>query len=580
MKITEEEKKSLSLNPELFSHLPVAAALMKVTRENGTIKRVAYAYVNERFCELSMRGEKEFLGKDISEVYNQKAKETWLSYIATIEKTKEAIKDSCFYAPLGGNVSCIVSPTHDPDYFAVMYLNVDVKEEELQRLRHEKLINEASLDLAQEIYASSFEEDSLAALLKTIALRIDAERVYFVKLNKEKTIIAQHKENDNLPDPISPTSKTIIELLPIAEQTGEPLILSKQKAEQGDEVSKAFLSRGVKTHMAFPFLSEGRLIACLCADNFPPEKEETAKKILQNSCYFMSFKWSNNILLKKLRYRARRDQLTGLLNRYGYEEAIKKHFESNSNESCVLGLIDIDDFKSINDLYGHQTGDIALKSLSEHIGSFFGKEAIVGRFGGDEISILLPKKDLSSAQKPFAEFASSKYHFASGKIETDLSVSVGYAEYPSQAKGFDSLLLCADKACYAAKLFGKGQSLPYQKSFDNLDKTILGFNFHSIADSLPVPFFLFGEKGEIYYANSLCLKLLGYENLLDLVSKNKRGVYSLFKEEIALKVLLKDDGESQKSISLTLSSDRKVSLLVSDKKDLPSSVHYGVLLEK
>ncbi len=580
MKIAEAEKNSLSLNPELFSHLPIAVALMKATRENGSVKKVSYVYVNERFCELSMRGEKEFLGRDVAEVYNQKAKEDWLNYIASIEKSKGAIKDSGFYAPLGGNVSCIVSPTHDPDYFAVMYLNADVKEEELQRLRHEKLINEASLDLAQKIYASSLEEDSLAALLKTIALRIGAERVYFVRLNKEKEIIAQYKENDNLPDPISPVSETIASLLPLAEQTGEPLLLSEQKAKEGDEISKAFLSKGVKNHMAFPFLSEGRLIACLCADNFPPEKEETAKKILQNSCYFMSFKWSNSLLLKKLRYRARRDQLTGLLNRYGYEEAIKRHFEANSNESCVLGLIDIDDFKSINDLYGHQTGDIALKSLSEHINAFFGEEAIVGRFGGDEISILLPKKDLSGAQKSFAEFAASKYRFAYRKIETDLSVSVGYAEYPSQGKDFSSLLLCADKACYAAKLFGKGQSLPYRKSFDNLDKTILGFNFHSIADSLPVPFFLFGEKGEIYYANSLCLKLLGYDNLLDLVSKNKRGVYSLFKEDIVLKALLKGDGEGQKSIPLTLASGSKVSLLISDKQNLPSSVHYGVLLEK
>ena len=579
MKIAEAEKKSLSINPELFSHLPVAAALMKVTRENGTIKKVSYAYVNERFCELSMRGEKEFLGRDIAEVYNQKAKEIWLSYIAAIEKSKEAIKDSCFYSPLGGKVSCIVSPTHDPDYFAVMYLNVDVKEDELQRLRHEKLINEASLELAQKIYASSLEEDSLVALLKTIALRIDAERVYFVKLNKEKTIIAQYKENENLPDPISPTSEMIASLLPQAEQTGEPLLLSEQKAKEGDAISKAFLSKGVKNHMAFPFLSEGRLIACLCADNFPPEKEETAKKILQNSCYFMSFKWSNNLLLKKLRSHARRDQLTGLLNRRGYEEAIKKHFESNSKEPCVLALIDIDDFKSINDLYGHQVGDVALKSLSEHIGSFFGEEAIVGRFGGDEISILLPKKDLSAAQESFLKFASSKYHFANGGVETDLSVSVGYAEYPSQAKDFDSLFLCADKACYAAKLFGKGQSLPYQKSFDNLDKTILGFNFHSIADSLPVPFFLFGGKGEIYYANSRCLKLFGYDNLLDLASKNKRGVYSLFKEDIVLKALLKGNEEGQKRILLTLSSGQKVSLLVSDKQHLPSAVHYGVLLE-
>ncbi len=580
MKIAEAEKKSLSVNPELFSHLPVAFALMEVTRENGTIKKVSYAYVNERFCELSMRGEKEFLGKDISEVHSQKAKETWLSYIATIETSKEAIKGSCFYAPLGGYVNYIVSPTHDPDFFAVMYINADVQEEEFRTLRHEKLVNEANLELAQKISASAMDEDSLSSLLKAIAQKISAKRVFFVKLGKEKAIIAQYKESEDLPDPIPPTSEAITALLPRAKKMGEPLILDEKKAEEGDEASKTFLSFGVKTHMAFPFINEGRLAACLCADDYPIQKEETAKKILQNSCYFMTFKWANTLLLKELRYRARRDQLTGLLNRYGYEEAVKNYFEANPEDPCVLGLIDIDDFKNINDLYGHQIGDTALQTLSAGIKDFFGEDAIIGRFGGDEISLLLPRQTASSVQEAFTKFASSRHCFSTGKGEVNVAVSVGYVEYPSQAKDYTSLLLCADKACYAAKLFGKGQSLQYQKGFDNLDKTALGLNFHSIADNLPVPFFLFGNRGEIYYANSLCLTLLGYDNLLDLASKNARGVYSLFEESDVLKALLRDAQNNEKTALLTLNSGKKVNLLITAKHGLPSSVRYGVLLEK
>ncbi len=579
MKITEEEKKFLSVNPELFSHLPVAFALMEVEKENGLVKSVTYAYVNERFCDLSMRGEKEFLGRDISEVHNQRAKEAWLSYIAQIETRKEAIKGSCFYAPLGGDVNYIISPTHNPNYFAVMYINADIKEEEFQTLRQEKLINEAKLDLAKKISSNAMDSESIPSLLQDIAKKINAKRVYFVKLGKEKKIIAQYKDSKDLPDAIPPTDEAMASLVLQVEKTGEPLILTKEKAEEGD-FSSSFLALGVKTHMAFPFLIEGNPVACLCADDYPIEKEATAKKLLQNSCFFMFFKWSNSILLKKLRYQARRDQLTGLLNRYGYEEAAQKYVEANPKKPCVLGLIDIDDFKTVNDLYGHRAGDAALRYLSERITAFFGDEAIIGRFGGDEISILLPKQDCSKAKDIFAEFASSKHYFDNGTQKISISFSVGYAEYPAHAKDLSSLLLCADEACYAAKLSGKGQSLAYQKSYDNLDKTTLGFNYHSIADNLPVPFFLFGDRGEIYYANSLCLRLLGYDNLLALASKNKRGVYSLFKEQDALYDFLKNRSKKEKSISLTLSSGKEVDLIFSTDHDLPSSIHYGVLLEK
>ncbi len=580
MESCKPTEKILSVNPELFSHLPVAFALMEVTREKGEITKVSYAYVNEHFCALSLRGEEEFLGKDIAEVHNQKAKEAWLEYIATIEKSKEAIKGCCFYAPLGGKVNYIIAPTHKPDYFAVMYINVDVKEEEFQRLQPEKLINEASLDLAHKIYESALDQGSLVSLLKTIAQRIQAQRVYFVILGKEKAIVSQYKKDESLPDPISPTSGVIAPLLPPAEKVDTPLLLTEAKANEGDALSQAFLSMGVKTHLAFPFLIQGRLTAYLCADNFPLENIENAKKILQNSCYFMSFKWSNDQLMKELRTQARKDQLTGLLNRYGFEEAAKDYFATHCSETCVFALIDIDDFKLINDSYGHRAGDLALQSLSQEIRSYFGEEAIVGRFGGDEISLLLPKQSLEEAEKKFSEFASSKHGFLSDGHNVDISISVGFTEYPAQAKDFNALLLCADKACYAAKLFGKGQSLSYQKSYDDLDKTILGFNFHSIADNLPVPFFLFGDKGGIYYANSPCLKLFGYETLLDLISKSRRGVYSLFEVNDALKDFLGSKEKKQTTISLNLNSGKKVSLLVSAKSNLPSSVHYGVLLEK
>lgn len=580
MKSEGSKSENLSVDPELFSHLPFAFALMKVKKEEDAIQSVSYAYVNERFCKLSLREASEFLGKDIAEVHGEKAKETWLGYITEIKARKAPLKGVCYYAPAGSSLNYTISATQDPSYFTVIYTSAGIKEEEMRQLRSEKLLNEKILRLAQKISASALDEASFAVLLQAIGTSIGAQRVYFVKLGKNKEIFAQYKAKGNSLDPISPTSEIISGLFSIAEKTGEPLVLNERKSQAGDRTSLAFLKEGIKTHVAFPFLSEGRLIACLCADDYPIEKEEEAIKILQNACYFISYKWSNTLLLKKLRYQARRDQLTGLLNRYGYQEAIQNHFSSDPSSPCVFALIDIDDFKNINDLYGHQAGDSALQKLSSEIVSCFGEEAICGRYGGDEIAVLLPKTSLNEAKTILETFVASRHSFLSKASQVDLSFSIGYAAYPEHGRSFSALLSLADEACYAAKLSGKGCCYAYQRKFDSLDKTTLGFNFHSIADGLPIPFLLFGEEGEIYYANALCLSLLGHKNLLSLASEVTMGIYSLFQEKEELASFLKESDSTKNSVSLTLINGQRVEFVFPRKNDPLPSVHYALLLKK
>ncbi len=578
MSSQENKEKILSVTPELFSHLPVAFALMEVTRVGQEIKSVSYAYVNARFCELSLRGESEFLGKDIAVVYNEDAKKTWLGYLHEIDEKKEAIKGSSYYAPIGSTLNYVIAPTQNPSYYAVMYTNAQTKEKEFLKLKSEKFTNEKILHIAQKISSSAMEGPSFEALLQDIGTCIGAKRVYFVKLGHSKEILATYKADPSLSDPLSPNSDLVVSLLPSAEKTGIPLVVNKKKAEEGDKASLAFLKEGIKTHAAFPFLDQGRLIACLCADDYPIEYEQEAVKILQNSCYFMSYKWGNSLLLKKLRHQARHDQLTGLLNRYGYEEAIKKHFDKNPSSPCVMALIDIDDFKNINDLYGHQAGDSALRNLSSDIISSFGEKAICGRYGGDEISVFLPECNLQDAAKIFSKFISREHFFLGNNEQIVLSFSIGYAEAPLHGNDFSSLLSCADQACYAAKLAGKGCCFAYQKRFDELDKTSLGFNFHLIADSLPFAFMLFGDNGEVYYANALCLQLLGYKNLLSLASSNEEGILSLFEEKETLRTLLKEKGKH--SAILTTKEGKKVEFTFDRKNDYLPSVHYGLLSEK
>ena len=573
----EKSQNSVLINPDFFSYLPVAFALIKIVRDGKGEDHIVYSYVNERFCEWSFRKKEDFIGKEINDVHAENSVSVWLNYLKQIKESGNALKGSRFYAPLNSFIDYIVAPVEENGTYAVMYLNSAIKTEEFEKLRKSKKINDHNLELATKISSSAMDSDSLSLLLSLIGKTIEAERVYFVQLGKNKKIYASYKSSPNISDPLPPSFPPVASLLPYAESTAEPLILDEAKAKSGDPISSSFLEEGVRSHIAFPFINEGRLIACLCADNFPKEKEEEARAILQNCCYFLSYKWSNSLLLSKLRYRSRHDALTGLLNRYGYDEAIESYFSSNPDEPCVLALIDIDDFKNINDFYGHYSGDEALKNLSSDITSFFGEKAICSRYGGDEIALLLKGTNGEQAKGLFASFKALSHSFSYKEQAVETSFSIGYAEFPKQATTHQKLLELADEACYAAKLSGKGLCFAYVDSFANLDKTSMSFSFHSIADNLPSPFFLFGRSGEIYYVNARCLKLFGYPSLMSFSSCCKEGLYAVFNEKEKLDDLLKSSSE-EGLLDLTLRNGKRVKMHYSTQKDSPFSLRYAVVL--
>lgn len=92
----------------------------------------------------------------------------------------------------------------------------------------------------------------------------------------------------------------------------------------------------------------------------------------------------------ELKELANKDGLTKLYNRYGFDEMAEKMISKNPKEHCVAVLLDVDDFKLINDMYGHAYGDKALISLAAIMRKFFPSSALLGRNGGDEFCILLP----------------------------------------------------------------------------------------------------------------------------------------------------------------------------------------------
>lgn len=144
--------------------------------------------------------------------------------------------------------------------------------------------------------------------------------------------------------------------------------------------------------------------------------------------------------------KTKHDVFTGLYNKKYSEEMIGKALRKDINQKHGLILFDIDNFKRINDTYGHTAGDQVLKSISDNTKKIFRKNDIIGRFGGDEFIILV--KDIKNAELLVPKIEKLLKNDDNIYMVTK---SIGVSVFPDDGTGFDELFEKADKALYRAK---------------------------------------------------------------------------------------------------------------------------------
>lgn len=236
----------------------------------------------------------------------------------------------------------------------------------------------------------------------------------------------------------------------------------------------------------------------------------------------------------ELKELAHKDGLTNLYNRYGFDEMAEKMISKNPKEHCVAVLLDVDDFKLINDMYGHAYGDKALISLAENMRKFFPSSTLLGRNGGDEFCILLPNCTMEEVKESLIEFTKTPKTFSYKGQTYSFCISLGYAEYPNNAIERSQLMRCADTALYEVKLHGKNGCKAYQEGFQSGVRKQLGFVLNDISENLPGAFIIYRadkEDDEIFYANKEFLDLAGYENLDAFFNGTKKSFRNLIRED-------------------------------------------------
>ena len=236
----------------------------------------------------------------------------------------------------------------------------------------------------------------------------------------------------------------------------------------------------------------------------------------------------------KFQILAHTDSLTDIYNRYGFDELAERMITKNPKTHFVAALLDIDDFKFINDIYGHVYGDRALKSLTDSMKAFFPKTTLLGRNGGDEFCILLPDHTYKEAGELLLQFTKLPKTFSCKGKEYPFFISLGYAEYPTFASSRSQLMRCADAALYEIKLHGKNGCMAYREGLRSGVRKQLGFAFKDISEHLPGAFIIYRadkDDDELLYANHEFLQMTGYKNIDELFSLTRKSFHNLIRED-------------------------------------------------
>ena len=216
--------------------------------------------------------------------------------------------------------------------------------------------------------------------------------------------------------------------------------------------------KGVKTkNLSFvgvPVQLDDDLLGVMWFEDSRKKKfNEDSAQVLNILASQLSFAWQRAIHHEQEVEKAARDGLTDLFSHRRFQEILEEYIKKEKD--LVLLFFDIDHFKRINDTHGHQAGDEVLKFLARLIAT----TGIAARYGGEEFAIILPKYSLEKALRVASRL---KDYVKKAEIKFDgtrinITVSIGVAHYPGDAKTRVELIEKADRALYRAKATGRNR---------------------------------------------------------------------------------------------------------------------------
>ena len=208
-----------------------------------------------------------------------------------------------------------------------------------------------------------------------------------------------------------------------------------------------------------PLSAEGHAIGALVAEHGMRRGSRIERRVLAMLERFAShgaLALRNAYLLEQVQELAATDGLTGVSNRYTFQNKLEGEIEraARAGEDVALAMLDIDHFKRLNDAYGHQAGDEVLRRVAGQLSEASRVYDTVARYGGEEFALVLPTTDRAEARE-IVERLRREIAAASGKPR--VTISAGLALFPTDATTADELVAAADEALYESKRAGRNR---------------------------------------------------------------------------------------------------------------------------
>jgi diguanylate cyclase (GGDEF)-like protein len=221
---------------------------------------------------------------------------------------------------------------------------------------------------------------------------------------------------------------------------------------------------GTQVADLLPFVKDGAFMGTVCRPDGREVSLEVSRQSFEDppgrpNCVYIVRDLSERLRIDELAWLANHDPLTGLVNRRRFEEELTARLAESSRygTSGALLALDLDEFKPINDTYGHAAGDLVLRSVGDVLRSMTRASDVCARIGGDEFVVLLSHTSPTGAEacaRKLVEHIAETVSDYEG-IPLRIAASVGVAVFPSDATEPQALLAAADRALYAAKQAGR-----------------------------------------------------------------------------------------------------------------------------